>query len=334
MITIRLLDDKLALDNLVGRQPLQPFLQSWAWGEFQQSYGRRIWRRGAYDGQQLVGAMTLIEHRLILGKTYLYVPRGPLAMNAAAASALLDAAIELGRKEGVMFVKVDPPLYDFPYDLAAMAGYEPGTTLQEPNTLVLDLQATEAELLAAMHPKTRYNIRLAEKHGVKVRWSTSDEDHSKYLQLQKETAERQGIRLHPDRYYEMMFKTLRDAGVGELVVAELDGQPLAINLIIWQAQTAVFNHGGSTQSRKEVMAPFLLQWASIKRAKERGMKVYDFRGIAPEGVPHHKLSGVTRFKLGFGGRRVIYPGAFNAILDRPWWSMYRLAKKIRGGVDE
>lgn len=334
MATVRPLEDQSALAALIARQPLQPFLQSWAWGEFQHAYGRRIWRLGVYNGNQLVGAMTLFEHRLVLGKKYLYIPRGPLADTAAVVPMLYAAAVELGRKEGAMYAKVDPPLYNFPFDLATISGYEPGTTLQELNTLVLDLQPTEQELLAVMHPKTRYNIRLAEKHGVKVRWSTSDEDHQHYLRLQKETAEHQGIRLHPDRYYQTMFETFRDAGQGELAVAELDGQPLAINLLIQGAQTTVFNHGGSTQARKEVMAPFLLQWASIKRAKEQGKKVYDFRGIAPADAPKHKLAGVTRFKLGFGGRRVVYPVAQNAILDRPWWQMYRLAKRIRGGVDE
>jgi lipid II:glycine glycyltransferase (peptidoglycan interpeptide bridge formation enzyme) len=241
--------------------------------------------------------------------------------------------VSLGKKEKAMYIKVDPPLYHFSYDLGAITGYELGTTLQEPNTLVLDLHPTEEEMLSAMHPKTRYNIRLAEKRGVQVRWSTSDDDHVQYLNLQKDTFSRQGIRLHPDRYYEVMFKALREAGTGELAVAELDGQPLAINLLVWSAQTAVFNHGGSSNDHKDVMAPYLLQWASIKRAKERGMNDYDFRGIAPANAPDHKLAGVTRFKLGFGGRRVVYPGALNAILDRPWWGMYRMAKKIRGGVD-
>lgn len=333
MIVVRPLEDKQALADLISRQPLQPFLQSWVWGEFQQAYGRRIWRLGAYSGERLVGAMTLIEHRLILDKSYLYVPRGPLADTADVATVLMAEAIKLGKKENAMYVKVDPPLYNFSSDLAQVPGYESGTTLQEPNTLVLDLQPTETNLLASMHSKTRYNIRLAEKHSVQVRWSTADQDHAEYLRLQKETFERQGIRMHPDRYYELMFTALREAGVGELAIAELNGQPLAINLVIWTAQTAVFNHGGSTQAHKEVMAPYLLQWASIKEAKKRGMQAYDFRGIAPENAPDHKLAGVTRFKMGFGGRRVVYPNALNAILDRPWWQIYRLAKRIRGGVD-
>lgn len=331
MITVRPFENSQALAELIARQPLQPFLQSWAWGEFQHAYGRNIWRLGAYDGSTLVGAMTLIEHQLILNKSYLYVPRGPLAQNAETATVLFQAAREQAKKIGAMYVKIDPAIYDFPLDFARLDGYEPGTTLQEPDTLVLDLQPSEAELLAAMHSKTRYNIRLAEKRGVTIRWSTADRDHDAYLDLQKATFERQGVRLHPDRYYQTMFDTLRAAGIGELAIAEFDGQPLAINLVLWHEQTAVFNHGGSSDEHKDMMAPYLLQWSLIKKAKERGMTVYDFRGIAPADAPDHKLAGVTRFKLGFGGRRVVYPGALNAVLDRPWWQLYRLAKHIRGG---
>lgn len=331
MITVAPITDPSALAALLKRIPMQPFLQSWAWGDFQHAYGRRIWRLGAYDDNQLVGAITLIEHQLILGQSYLYAPRGPVALTMAAAQALFQATRDIGQQARAMYVKIDPSLYDFPFDPAAISDFEPGTTLQEPNTLVLDLQPSAEQLLAAMHPKTRYNIRLAEKHQVQTRWSVEDGDYAQYLALQKETAVRQGIRLHPDQYFQLMFNALRQAGMCELAIAELEGQPLAINLIIWHHQTAVFNHGGSTQSRKEVMAPYLLQWASILRAKEKGMRVYDFRGIAPDNEPDHKLAGVTRFKLGFGGRRVVYPSAQNAILNRPWWLAYRTAKKLRGG---
>ncbi len=334
MVTVRPLEDRQALAELINRQPLQPFLQSWAWGEFQRAYGRRILRLGAYENSVLLGAITLIEHNLILGKSYLYAPRGPIAQTAEATTALFQAAREHGKKFGAMYVKIDPAIYNFPFDFAQLRGYEAGTTLQEPNTLVLDLQPSEEELLTAMHTKTRYNIRLAEKRGVTVRWSTTDHDHDTYLALQRVTFERQGIRLHPDRYYQVMFETLKMAGIGELAIAEFEGQPLAINLVLWHEQTAVFNHGGSSNDHKEVMAPYLLQWASIRKAKEKKMTTYDFRGIAPEGSPDHKLAGVTRFKLGFGGRRVVYPEARNTILDPLWYQAYRLAKRVRGGVDE
>lgn len=333
MIEVRPLTDPGELNELLRQVPLQPFLQSWTWGEFQQAYGRKIWRLGAFADGQLVGAMTLIQHQLMMGKAYMYVPRGPVAISPKVAKVLWEAARTTGQEAGEMYVKIDPPPYPFEFDLNQVANYEPGTTLQEPNTLWLDIRPTEDELLQQMHQKTRYNLRLAQKRGVQVRWSTTDKDFQRYLELQKEMADRQGIRLHPGRYYRTMFETYRAAKAGELAIAELDGQSLAINFIIWHEQTGIYNHGGSTQAHKDAMAPYLLQWQTIRRAKAKGMSHYDFRGVAPEDHPEHKLAGVTRFKLGFGGQRIIYPSAYNTILDRPWWHLYRFAKRMRGGVD-
>ena len=227
MIDVRPLETAVGLSDLLRRSPVQPFLQSWAWGEFQKNYGRQICRLGVYDHDQLVGAVTLLTHQLVLGRRYLYAPHGPVADSPAALIALAAAAQDHGRHEGAMYVKLDIPVHNFPIPLD-LPGYEPGSSLQPRHTLILDLAPDEAALLAAMHQKTRYNIRLAEKHGVTIRWSTSDDDHERYLALQKEMAERQNISLHPDRYYRLMFETLRSAGMGELAVAECDGQALAI----------------------------------------------------------------------------------------------------------
>ncbi len=329
---IRPITSREELSALIRRIPHQPFLQSWAWGEFQERFGRRVWRFGAYDGTELVGAMTVIEHELMLGKTYVYVPRGPIGLRKDAVLALAQQALDHGRATHAMYVKIDPATHDFSDGTELFSGYEPGTTLQEPNTLVLDLRAEPEALLAGMHHKTRYNIRVAERHGVTVRWSNEDADFATYLALQKEMTVRHGIRPHSDRYYRLMFEVFRDAGQGALAMAELHGQVLASNFVLFHETTAVFNHGGSTHEHKEAMAPYVLQWQSILESRRRGMTAYDFRGIAPVDSPHHKLAGVTRFKLGFGGQRIVYPGAQNAVLDRPWWMIYRFAKRMRGAV--
>ncbi len=90
---IRAITDAAELDALVATQPLQPFLQAWAWGEFQRALGRTIWRLGAYDGLRLVGAATLIQHDLQLNVRYVYCPRGPITQTPEAMSPLVAAAV-------------------------------------------------------------------------------------------------------------------------------------------------------------------------------------------------------------------------------------------------
>ncbi len=335
MLSVRPLDDRGALAELINRQPLQPFLQSWAWGEFQRSIGRTRWRLGAYDQDRLVGAALVIGRELMMGQSYLYCPRGPVADTPAALKQLFSAIRELGKKQGAMYVKVDPGLCHFSADLSQLAdGYGAGTTLQPQQTLILDVGQSPDDLLNMMHPKTRYNIRLAEKKGVRVRWSTAAADFDIFLTLMHRTAERQGIRLHPDRYYHQLFSTLGQAKMSDLVLGEYDGAVRAAHLIVWHGQTATYLHGGSDDSAKEAMAPHLLQWDTIKQAHTRGVKDYDLWGIAPDDIPNHKWAGITRFKRGFGGRQVVFPAALNAILQPAWYQTYRLAKRLRGGVDE
>ncbi|MBI5467275.1 MAG: peptidoglycan bridge formation glycyltransferase FemA/FemB family protein [Candidatus Kerfeldbacteria bacterium] len=332
---IRPVTDQRELEPLIAQQPLQPYLQSWAWGEFQSSLGRRIWRLGDDEQGKLQGAALVIEHQLMLGRSYFYCPHGPVTNSLESLRRLYGAIFDLAKQEGAMHVKIDPPQYPFSYGVEDFPRpFSPGTTLQPRTTLVIDCQLSETELQAAMHPKTRYNIRLAEKKGVTVRWSTGDADYQTFMQLQRATAARQGIRLHPDTYYQRMFAALRNANMVSLAIAEHDGQALAINEIIWHGQTATYIHGGSTTELKELMAPHLLQWQIILEAKRRGIHRYDLRGIAPEHQPNHKLAGVTRFKRGFGGSVVVFPSAANGVVNQSWYAAYRLAKRLRGGVDE
>ncbi len=333
-VTIRPIEATDTISDLIAAQPLQPFLQSPVWADFQRALGRRVWQLGAFHEEQLVGAALIIEHQLLMGKTYLYCPRGPVATSLVALHALLEAIRAVGDEVGAMYVKIDPGLYSFPFDRADFPkNFSVGTTLQPHVTQVLDLQADPESVLAAMHQKTRYNIRLAEKKGVTVRWSTDDHDLDIFLQLITSTYTRQGIRLHPPAYYRAMWQYLKKVEMVELGIAEISGRPLAANMVIWHDQTATYLHGGSSDQEKQLMAPYLLQWSTIQRAITRNITAYDFWGVAPNESQTHKWAGVTRFKKGFGGRVVSFPPALNMILQPAWYQAYRLAKRMRGGVD-
>ena len=113
-------------------------------------------------------------------------------------------------------------------------------------------------------------------------------------------------------------------------VSPIDGRVLAANLMIWFGDTVSYLHGASSNVRREVMAPHLLHWKLINEAKSLSFKHYDFWGVAPEGTVNHPWAGVSRFKRGFGGRYVAYPGTFDLPLDRFWYRVYRLLQTIRG----
>jgi lipid II:glycine glycyltransferase (peptidoglycan interpeptide bridge formation enzyme) len=100
--------------------------------------------------------------------------------------------------------------------------------------------------------------------------------------------------------------------------------------MIYFGDTATYLHGASSRERRELMAPHLLHWTAMMDAKSWGFRTYDFWGVAPEGVEGHSWAGITRFKRGFGGKYVAYPGTYDVPVDRFWYGLYAATQKLRG----
>lgn len=339
--------DKKLLDAFVGSQKASQFLQSWAWGEFQQSLGRKTWHFGVLDSQSLVASALVIKHNLPLGKNYLYLPRGPIIeikneklKMKNSFDELLGKIIEIARQENSMFIRIEPPIekFDEPIlKLLVASGYKLVATqfVQPKDTLILDLSKSEEQLLSEMHPKTRYNIRLAEKKGMKVRIG-SKEDFEKFWSLNMETSQRDSFKTHPKNYYQKMLATL-PADFLKLFLAEYEGKVLVANLVIFFGDTVTYLHGASSNEYRNLMAPHLVQWRQIEEARKLGFKYYDFWGLLPQKTQNNteategidsSWQGLTRFKRGFGGQEVNYAGTYDLILDKFWYNIYKTGRKF------
>lgn len=294
-------------DARVREHPHGALQQTHAWGQFQQSFpDRRL--EGVFTvraDHRDVWSSALVTQRLPGGWSYLLAPRGPLLahepppMTFEVLRRFLRSAFPRA-----LFLRMDPP---FPRESPEAAEFR-GLVEQVPflrapetvptTTLVLDLRLDEPRLLAEMHPKGRYNIRVAERHGVRCRTGTPQELPAFY-RLLRATAERTGIRIHPPSVYAAMLHTLGTHA--ELLVAEHEGRMVAGLLSTRFRGTTTYYYGGSDHAARQLMAPYLLQWEAVRRARAAGDQWYDFLGIAPEGSDGHPLAGVTDFKRKFGG---------------------------------
>jgi len=295
--------DKAAID-LGGS-----ILQSWAWGQFQQAAGSKPHYLLGPDWQALV-----IEQALPFGKKYWYAPRGPLGNADAALAAIIGQAQP---DHQIIFVRVEPQ--------AVPQGVLPTKDIQPKDNWTVDLQPETEKILAGMKPKHRYNISLAARHGVTVRQG-GRQDLIDVWKLLLETARRNNFRLHPQSYYWEMWDHLAPDYL-RLFVAEFQGQMLAASLVTVFGQTATYLHGGSSQQKKELMAPYLLHWEAIKQARAIGCAGYDLGGISED--PNHAWAGITRFKKGFGGHRVSFPGTYDRPLSPLWYNVYRNLRQFR-----
>jgi len=316
------LSKKEELNDFIIRQKHSQFLQSWEWGEFYEKSGSEIFRLGVEDDGKLIMVATLIKKSLPMGKSYFYCPRGPtvnfefrISNFESIFNVLISELTNQAVNKDFIFLRLDPlfKIQNSKFKIHRTIDVQPS------KTLILDLNRKEEEILNFMHQKTRYNIRLAARKGVIVR-NAGLEDFESWWKIMDETKERDQFRLHDKAYYKKMLTV----PFIKLFVAEYQGKIIAGNIMSFFGNMAVYIHGGSGNKYRNVMAPFALQWHATQEAKKQGLKYYDFNGIDDK-----KWPGVTRFKKGFGGNKMSYPGTFDMVFDNNRYLIYKMLRKIR-----
>lgn len=178
------------------------------------------------------------------------------------------------------------------------------TNILPTNTLYLDLHKEQNVIMERMKPKTRYNIKLAQKKGVNVRIADLN-DINVWYSLYTETAQRNGLYLNDIKYFEAILSTKADKTKSPAevyyLIAEIDDIPLAAMFLIISDNRSSYLYGASSSTNRNFMATYALQWFAIKLSKEKGCKEYDMFGISPSNDITHPLYGLFKFKTGFGG---------------------------------
>ena len=308
------------------------FLQMWDWGAFQQSVGRKVMRVGFVEEEELVAVAQCILFSLPVGKRYLYCPRGPILESEFVQPASdLDEGFELLKKrERVAFIRFEPSFE--PSVFLRPKPVHATIHLHPTHTLLLNLSPSQEELFANFHQKTRYNIRLAQRHGVQIHCSSDPKALVSVWPLFEQTAKRGKFQLHEQAYYAHMLETLsKEKNVHAfLTIASYQDQPVAATMSIDCAGTRTYLHGASSDSFRHIMAPYLLHWQLIEAARAHAMDWYDWWGIMPEdATPDHEWSGITRFKKGFGGELVIYPGTYDYVFNPFGYKIYKMLREWR-----
>ncbi|MGC9025608.1 MAG: lipid II:glycine glycyltransferase FemX [Chloroflexia bacterium] len=316
---VREIDDRREWNRRLLSFPRPHILQSYEWGESKRATGWTPRHLLLEDGgRALVAALVLRRETPLLGAPVLYVPKGPLL--AAKGSALLETALEVleaeARRERAIFIKVDPDIAA--EDTAALEvlrrrAWRRGEDVQFRNTILVDLQADEEVLLSRMKPKTRYNIRLAERRGIRVRAGTTD-DLPAFYELYRETGRRDGFLTRPYPYYRQIWQTFLESGWGRLFLAEHEGDLLAGLFLLHFGPCAWYMYGASAGRKREYMPNHLLQWEAMRWARSAGCTTYDLWGAPEQLWPEDPLWGVYRFKAGFGGRFASRIGAYDFVV--------------------
>lgn len=214
--------------------------------------------------------------------------------------------------------------------------------LLPPDTVLIDLDGSEHELLARMHHKTRYNIGLAQRRGVVVDEGTAA-DLPAWYAVYLETTTRNRLKPMPIAHFRTMLDERAEGSASpvqtRLLLARRDGRILAGMLLAITPSRATYLYGASTREHRDLMASSAVQWATIQLAKTHGCTDYDMFGAAPRDADPHPLARVHRFKTGFGGRLVHREGCWDFPYDEgiyaSWraWEVADVQRRAIGGSD-
>ncbi len=327
-------------------------LQTGFWGEFKSRFG---WRAlGFKVGSNDKGFKMLTLSRELIGSFFFcYIPFGPVY--EIEREKRVEFLCELGKnlinfvgkeyRRRPVFVRFDLPWEKDEEDQSLPSFFKVGKSLfmkkapvdvQPPSTVIMDLTSSEDELLAGMKPKTRYNIRLAFRRGVRV-VERGVESIPLWYDMYVQTALRDKIAIHSLDYYTRVFETACNyrtvngfkPPVFKLFFAEVDGEAVAGNIVSFHGDTARYMYGASTGEKRNLMPTYALQWHAIVTAKKMGYKFYDFFGISPTPDPDHPMYGLYRFKTGFGGRIVHRLGCYDVFTVSAHYKSYASVERLR-----
>jgi lipid II:glycine glycyltransferase (peptidoglycan interpeptide bridge formation enzyme) len=332
------------------------FLQSALWGRFKSQFG---WTSRAFlleweSGQR---PLLVLSRRIAPGVAMAYVPWGPQLPEGICADDRACLLNELANKlkpfldKNTAFIRFDPPWFieeDFLVNhlkqLVNQRLKRAAADIQPPDTVFVDLTLPQEGILAAMKSKWRYNISLAGKKGVQVN-TPNEQGLEAFYALLQETAVRDGIAIHSIDYYQTLFALCAERYINavnrvenwvnqnnpqlRLYTATHEGDTLAAIVVLFYGEYATYLYGASSGVKRNLMAPYALQWKAMQDAKAAGCRHYDLFGIPPNDDPSHPMAGLYLFKTGFGGKVLHRPGSWDYVYKPIVYRLFRIAEAAR-----
>lgn len=328
-------EEKLAYNKLITHP-----LQSYEWGEFREKSGIKVIRRGIFEKNKLLSGFQLTIHKIPHTPfTIGYLPKGELPTKT-----LLEELRTIGKAENCIFIQLEPNVIQSingtkkQTETKKMAnlGLRPAThPLFTRYTFVLDLTKSEEDLLKNMHPKARYNIKVATKHNVEVKEDNSPKAFEAYIKLTEETTKRQKFYAHTRRYHELQWHTFaHNTNTSELTshlfTATYDSKILTTLLFFVFQDTLYYPYGASSNEHRNVMHSNLAMWEAIRFGRKLGLKKFDMWGaMGPEPDKNDPWYGFHNFKEKYGPDHVEFIGSYDLVINSTLYQGYKIADKLR-----
>lgn len=314
------------------------FQQSLEWGNVKEAWEKQVILSTDENGK-IRGSLCVWIRKIPIFGNIMYSARGPVCdiHNEEVLKDLTDGANELAKKYNAFVLRIEPDIKkdDQEYrDIVTKLGYKIKDDsknfkdeIQPRFVFRLDIKGkTEDEVLKNCHQKTRYNIRLATKKGVVIKEGTR-EDLKDFHDIMVETGKRDDFIIRSLSYFQKMYDELVPTGHMKLLMAYHEDKPIAGIIPIMYGNKVWYLYGASSNSYRNLMPNYLLQWTMIQEAIKMGADMYDFRGVSGVVDENHPQYGLYRFKKGFGAEFTEFIGEVYIAYKPLKYKLYKFSEK-------
>ena len=294
-----------------------PITQSREWYKLQQDLGEDA----VFETQKQYQYLAIIKTTPV-GK-YLYCPYGPVAIDDESFRLAFDSLQKLAARHHAIFIRVEP----FEHSKAKLL---PKSSLKSHDlnpkeTWLLDLSGSDEDLKSRLPARLLRYHRSASQKGITIERTHNPAGIHYLLDLQKQLADKKGINTFSENY----LKTELKQPFATLYLVKQAGQVIAAGLVFDDKDTRYNLQGAQSEQGRKLHATGILTIELIQDARKKGLKTFDFWGIAPENAPDdHPWAGFTNFKKTFHGYEYDHAGTYDIIVDRSKYKIYQLLRKI------
>lgn len=310
------------------------FQQSVEWSKVKTNWKTEIILAEDSSGR-IIGSLMVMIRKIPIFGNIMYSARGPVCdiHNMEVLNQLTEGAKELAKKYNAIVLRIEPDIVssdetfrNIMLDLGYQIKDDAKNFREEIQPrYVFRLNTkdkTEEELFKNLHSKTRYNVRLAIKKGIKVKEGTRD-DLKDFHKIMITTGIRDGFITRPLEYFERMYDCLGTKHM-KILMAYYEDKPISGVIVIIYGNKTWYLYGASSNEHRNLMPNYLLQWEMIKIALQNKSDIYDLRGVP--GIADNS-NGLYRFKKGFGAEYTEFIGEVYMEFKALRFKLYKLAEK-------
>jgi FemAB-related protein (PEP-CTERM system-associated) len=272
------------------------------WSELlQRCYGfRPVCLAMLDDADDILGILPLaFVESLLTGRRLISLPctnaAGPLCRPGLDPRALLEAAVDLANDARCRYLEIrDQPCHE---------GIEASRLARHDyyGTFLLDLERNTQHRMPTIDKRARRGIARAARDGVKTRFLDDESAPDVFYRLNLLTRHKHGVPPQPRHFFANLWSAFRPDGHVEILVAELEGRPIASIVLLTFKETVTYAYGASDVRFLKHAPNHALFDAALGWATAQGYRFFDFGRTAPDN------EGLVEFKRQWGAQFLPLP---------------------------